>query len=59
MIKATTTSDNEITLTSTNHLKSVRVFFSVNAWGFQNKNQSTNYFENYHEGLELLTNKGW
>jgi hypothetical protein len=58
MIKATKTFDNEITLTSTNHLKSVRVYFS-RVWGFQNKNKSTNFFENYHEGLEFLTNKGW
>jgi hypothetical protein len=58
MIKATTTSDNEIKLTSTKHLKSVRVFFQ-GIWVFQNQNQSRNRFENYHEGLKFLTKKGW
>jgi hypothetical protein len=58
MIRATTTSDNEIKITSTNHLKSIRAYFCY-GWNFQNKNQSTNRFESYQAGLDSLTSKGW
>ena len=53
------TGKQEIKLTSTNNQKSIRVYFVGKIIGFQNKNKSTKYFDEYHEGLEFLIKKGW
>ena len=53
------TGKQEIKLTSTNNQKSIRVYFVGKIIGFQNKNNSTKYFDEYHEGLEFLIKKGW
>lgn len=50
----------EIELSSTNHNKTMRVFHTVDKWGFKhNNNGTTVWFNSYQEGLTYLDKKGW